>query len=82
MNRNLKMPRLGLTMTEGMISRWLKKEGETFSEGEDLAEIESDKSVAAVTAPGSGRLLKILKEEGSTVPVLEDIAQIWIMEGT
>lgn len=76
------MPRLGLTMTEGMISRWLKKEGESFSEGEELVEIESDKSVATVPAPGTGRLLKILQEEGRTVPVLEDIALIWILEGS
>ena len=50
------MPKLGLTMTEGTIQQWLKKEGETVSAGEAILSIETDKSSATVEAPGNGIL--------------------------
>jgi pyruvate/2-oxoglutarate dehydrogenase complex dihydrolipoamide acyltransferase (E2) component len=76
--RELRMPQLGQTMTEGTILKWLKQEGETVRRGEPLVEVETDKVVMVVESPEEGRLLKILRAENETVPVGEAIA--WIGE--
>ncbi len=70
------MPRLGLTMEEGNIVRWLKAEGEEVVKGETLLEVETDKVVVEVEAPASGTLGKIATFEGETVPVSQVIAYI------
>jgi len=70
------MPKLGLTMREGTIVNWLKKEGEAVEKGKPLLEIETEKVTAEVDAPASGILSKILVPKGSTVPVSEPIAFI------
>jgi len=70
------MPKLGETMEEGEIIRWLKKEGEEIKEGEPLLEIATDKANMEVEAPVSGVLRKILASEGKLVPVTEVIAYI------
>ena len=70
------MPKLGLTMTEGAVSRWLKKEGEAVKEGEALFEVETDKLTNTIEATASGRLLKILAQEGETLPCLAGVAVI------
>ncbi|HHY92169.1 MAG TPA: 2-oxo acid dehydrogenase subunit E2 [Firmicutes bacterium] len=62
------MPKLGLTMTEGTITAWLKPEGSAVQKGEPLLEVATDKITNKVEAPGDGRL-KILAPAGSTVPV-------------
>ena len=54
------MPKLGLTMTEGLVSRWLKAEGDAVKEGEPLFEVETDKLTNTIEATASGTLLKIL----------------------
>lgn len=72
----VKMPKLGLTMAEGTIIKWLKGEGENISKGEPLVVVESDKSTVDYEAPESGVLRKILIEQGETVPILTDIAII------
>jgi len=76
--RELRMPQLGQTMTEGTILKWLKQEGETVRRGEPLVEVETDKVAMVVESPEEGRLLKILRAENETVPVGEAIA--WIGE--
>jgi pyruvate dehydrogenase E2 component (dihydrolipoamide acetyltransferase) len=70
------MPKLGLTMKDATIVRWLKAEGETVEKGEPLLEIETEKIATEVEAPASGVLRKILAPEGSIVPVIELIAII------
>lgn len=70
------MPKQGLQMTEGLITRWLAQENEPVHEGSPLFEMETDKLTIEINAPASGTLLKILKQEGETVPVAEVIA--WI----
>ena len=70
------MPKLGLTMTEGTVSQWLKKEGDAVKEGEPLFEVETDKLTNTMEAPATGTLLKILVTEGITVPILEKIGVI------
>ncbi|WP_187694927.1 E3 binding domain-containing protein, partial [Fervidicola ferrireducens] len=72
----VRMPKLGLTMTEGTIIRWLKKEGEEVKQGEPLLEIETDKVNLEEEAPASGILKKILAPEGSVVEVGKEIAII------
>lgn len=70
------MPQLGLTMTTGTISRWLKKVGDYVEKGEPLLEVMTDKANMEVESPASGVLLKVLAREGVTVPITEVIAYI------
>ena len=70
------MPKLGLTMTEGTVSKWLKKVGDAVSEGEPLFEVETDKLTNTIEASASGLLRHLFVEEGVTVPVLEKVAVI------
>ena len=63
-------------MTEGFITRWLLKEGDAVKEGEPLFEMETDKLVITIDATCSGKLLKILYPEGSTVPITTVIAYV------
>ncbi len=76
------MPKQGLQMTEGVITRWLKKEGEMVAEGEPLFEMETDKLAITIDSSASGVLGKILRAEGDTVPVAEPIAVIGAEDGT
>ncbi|KAJ2516432.1 pyridoxine biosynthesis protein [Coemansia sp. RSA 1939] len=59
------MPALSPTMTEGGIARWEKKEGESFSAGDLLLQIETDKAQMDVEAQDDGVLVKILQPEGT-----------------
>jgi pyruvate dehydrogenase E2 component (dihydrolipoamide acetyltransferase) len=63
------MPRLSLTMKEGTVIQWFKKEGDFVKKGEPLVEVLSEKVTYDVEAPASGVLRKILAEEGVDVPV-------------
>lgn len=75
------MPKLGLTMTEGTIQRWLVPEGAPVRKGEAMLEIETDKVVMEVEAPADGLLRAILKGANQTVPVGEEIALLEEAEG-
>jgi len=70
------MPKLGLTMEEGTIVEWRKKEGEEVKKGEVLYVIETEKVTFEVEAPGSGILGKIMAKEGDVVPVGGVVAYI------
>ncbi|MFT8443765.1 MAG: pyruvate dehydrogenase complex dihydrolipoamide acetyltransferase [Acetobacter orientalis] len=59
------MPALSPTMTEGTLARWLKKEGDTVSAGDVLAEIETDKATMEVEAVDEGVLGRILIQDGT-----------------
>ena len=63
------MPRLSDTMEEGTVATWLKQEGDMVSEGDILAEIETDKATMEFESFYSGTLLKIGIQEGGTAPV-------------
>lgn len=63
------MPQLGESITEGTISRWIKKEGEWVKKDEPLVEIITDKVTAEMPSPFAGVLTKIIAQEGSVVPV-------------
>lgn len=69
------MPALSPTMTEGNIASWRVKEGETFSAGDVLLEIETDKATMDVEAQEDGIVFKIMTQDGSkAVPVGARIA--------
>jgi pyruvate dehydrogenase E2 component (dihydrolipoamide acetyltransferase) len=70
------MPKMSDTMEEGVVVKWLKREGERIEFGEALAEIETDKAVLELEASTAGVLRKILVQEDSKVPVGELIAVI------
>jgi pyruvate dehydrogenase E2 component (dihydrolipoamide acetyltransferase) len=70
------MPKAGMAMEQGTISRWLKKVGDPIKKGEPILEIETDKVSMEVESEVSGVLLAILEEAGAVVPVIQTIA--WI----
>jgi pyruvate dehydrogenase E2 component (dihydrolipoamide acetyltransferase) len=69
------MPRLSDSMEEGTILRWLKSDGDEVKNGEEIAEIETDKATMTFEADADGTL-HIVAEEGSTLPIGELIATI------
>jgi len=70
------MPKTGMAMEEGVIIEWLIKEGDVVSQGDIVAEIETDKSNMELESDYDGTILKILYPAGTTVPVVKTIA--WI----
>ena len=63
------MPRLSDTMTEGVVAQWLKKVGDKISEGDILAEIETDKATMEFESFNEGTLLYIGLKDGEGAPV-------------
>jgi pyruvate dehydrogenase E2 component (dihydrolipoamide acetyltransferase) len=70
------MPKWGMTMKEGKITKWFKKEGDSVQKGEELFEVETEKITNKVEAPASGTLFQIVVPEGTTVPVGTIVAVI------
>jgi pyruvate dehydrogenase E2 component (dihydrolipoamide acetyltransferase) len=66
----IKMPQLGLTMTEGTVGTWFKKVGDTVKKGEPLLEVITDKLNNEVQSEEDGVLLEIVAKEGTDVAVL------------
>uniref|UniRef100_A0A7V3KPD2 Dihydrolipoamide acetyltransferase component of pyruvate dehydrogenase complex n=1 Tax=candidate division WOR-3 bacterium TaxID=2052148 RepID=A0A7V3KPD2_UNCW3 len=72
----VQMPNIGISIAEGTIEKWLKKEGERVEKGESLVVIMTDKVTIEIPAEVSGILLKIFSPPGSKVRVGETIALI------
>src|SRR5256885_9391609 len=70
------MPQMGVSVSEGTITKWLKHEGEEIEADEPLLEISTDKVDTEIPSPGSGVVAQILVQEGETVPVGTKIALI------
>jgi 2-oxoglutarate dehydrogenase E2 component (dihydrolipoamide succinyltransferase) len=70
------MPQMGVSVSEGTITRWLKQEGEQVEADEPLLEISTDKVDTEVPSPASGTLTQILVQEGQTVDVGTKLGQI------
>ena len=70
------IPKLGLTMQEATVVRWLKQPGETVQSGEALLEIETEKITCEVESPASGTLREILVADGTVAPVAAVIGLI------
>jgi pyruvate/2-oxoglutarate dehydrogenase complex dihydrolipoamide acyltransferase (E2) component len=75
------MPQMGVSVSEGTITKWLKQEGEKIAADESLLEISTDKVDTEVPSPGEGILQQILVQEGETVEVGTKLAVI-APEGT
>jgi len=76
MAKDILMPLLSPSMTEGTLVRWLKKEGDAVKSGDVLAEVETDKATMDLEAFDSGILRKILVAEGEKVPINAKIGVI------
>jgi pyruvate/2-oxoglutarate dehydrogenase complex dihydrolipoamide acyltransferase (E2) component len=76
MATSITMPQLGESVTEGVISRWLKAEGDHVERDESLVEIVTDKVNAEMPSPVAGTLVKIIAPEGTTIPVGGELAEI------
>jgi pyruvate dehydrogenase E2 component (dihydrolipoamide acetyltransferase) len=76
MAQEIIMPALGMAQDTGRLVRWLKAEGEQVREGEPLMEVETDKALVEVEAPGSGVLAGILARQDEDVPVGRVIAYL------
>ena len=74
------MPQMGVSVSEGTITKWLKQPGETVAADEPLLEISTDKVDTEVPSPGSGVVQEILVPEGETVEVGTVLATI-VAEG-
>ena len=72
----LTMPKLSDTMSEGTLVKWLKKEGDSVSMDEEVAEVETDKATMAMPSFDDGILHKIYVKEGETVPLGATLALI------
>ncbi len=74
--KTVEMPKMGDTMEEGKILRWIKQEGDPVNKGESLAEVETDKVNIEIESFASGVLRKILVPEGASAPIGAGIALI------
>lgn len=79
--RDLPMPKLGLTMTEGLIAEWKIAAGDAFAPGDIMFVVETEKIANEVAAETAGVLDAILVEAGATAPVGAPIARILAAEG-
>src|SRR5215217_6762976 len=70
------MPKMGDAMEEGTLVKWLKSEGDEVSEGDPIAEIETDKVTLELEAEDAGTLAQLIADEGEDIPVGEPIAFI------
>jgi pyruvate/2-oxoglutarate dehydrogenase complex dihydrolipoamide acyltransferase (E2) component len=68
MANDILLPKLGFTMTEGMVTEWLVADGEVVTEGQPLLVLEAEKSAQEIEAPASGALT-ILVEAGRPAEV-------------
>ena len=76
MPKEVIMPALGMAQEEGVLLRWLKKEGEMVQAGEPLMEVATDKVDVQVEAPASGMLTAVTAQEGDEIPVGQVIGLI------
>lgn len=71
----LTMPNVGEGITEGTVTRWLKREGDRVALDEPVVEIETDKAIAEIPSPFEGVLTNILVPEGAVVPIGAPLAE-------
>lgn len=72
----VKLPQWGMSMLDGTVIHWLKREGEAVEAGEDIVEIEAAKLTDFVHAPVSGILSRIVVQEGETVEIQAVLGEI------
>src|ERR1700731_1901289 len=69
MAADIKVPKLGESVTSATIARWIKKAGETVAADEAVVELETDKVTVEVNAPEAGVIAEIIADEGAEVEV-------------
>lgn len=69
------LPKLGMAMSEGVLTEWLVKDGDSVKEGDEIVTIENDKSVQEIESPATG-VIKLVANEGETYPVDTVLAEI------
>ena len=77
----IELPHVGESVVEGTIGKWLKQPGETIQRYEPLVEVITDKVTMDVPSPVAGSLLRILAQEGETLPMGAPIAEIETADG-
>jgi pyruvate dehydrogenase E2 component (dihydrolipoamide acetyltransferase) len=65
----VRMPKLGMAMKKGTVTKWLRSEGDTVQEGADLFELATEKITAVVPAPAAGLLGRVVVDPGTELPV-------------
>lgn len=76
MSTQVLLPKIGFSMNEGVLARWLVEDGASVTAGQPLYEMESEKSMLEVEAPASGKL-RILAAIGETYPVGTVLGEIF-----
>ena len=76
MNKEVIMPALGMAQQTGILTRWLKREGESVVKGEPLMEIETDKVTVEIEATADGILSDVTAAEGDEIPIGQVIGLI------
>src|SRR5215472_7701171 len=69
----VEVPKLGNTVEECIVARWCKRPGDKVSEGDIVAEIETDKATFEVAAPVTGTLIATYYDEGALAPVFTSL---------
>ncbi|MHB8684603.1 MAG: dihydrolipoamide acetyltransferase family protein [Dehalococcoidia bacterium] len=77
----LTMPNVGEGVTEGTVTRWIKRQGDDVALDEPVVEVETDKAVVEIPSPYAGRLAKILVDEGAVVPIGTPLAEFEAVGG-
>lgn len=72
----VEVPKVGNTMEECIVARWLKQKGDSVSAGDVIAEIETDKTTVEISAPVAGTILEVDFEEGAIAPVFQRLCLI------
>ena len=70
------VPKWGLTMEEAILVEWLKNVGDEISEGEPIAQMETDKTTDEIESQVAGRIVEFLVEEGAIVEAGQVIARV------
>ncbi|WP_304511159.1 biotin/lipoyl-containing protein, partial [Dietzia sp. SYD-A1] len=73
---SVQMPALGESVSEGTVTRWLKKEGDTVEVDEPLLEVSTDKVDTEIPSPAAGTLSKIVADEDETIEIGGELAVI------
>ncbi|MCI0844082.1 MAG: E3 binding domain-containing protein, partial [Chloroflexi bacterium] len=76
MSITIELPHVGESVVEGTIGKWLKKPGDTVKRYEPLVEIITDKVTMEVPSPVDGSLVRLLAQEGETLPMGAPIAEV------
>lgn len=76
MTTEVKVPKIGFSMSEGVLTEWLVEDGATVEEGQAIYSLESDKSVNEVESPASGVIKILVQPNDDPIPVGTVVGEI------